>query len=259
MMERMKRLMFAYLLLGATLGFAGPVRAVDDLHAARALYGEGAFLEAAALAGRSDGAAAALLAARSFAAAALLSPDRKEKIRLARLAEPYAARALEAEPENYEAHMQYALAIGLPGRYGSALRAYRKRLAPRSRRHLEAALALAPDRPEPRAALGEWHMEVARRGGGMVYGGRRAVGERLFEEALALAPDNPAIAYRYALALAATKDVSARARAVEVLTIAIVGAPEDAFASAQQEEAKRLSDALAAGPKAAAAFLAARL
>ena len=235
---------------GATgaAGAAGPERSVagDAYAAAMTYYNEGAYALAAEIAGADRSADALALASRAELAQAILAVAPRRAIKLARRAEGYAAAALAVDPEHVEANLQYAAAIGLRGKHVSRLAAHMKGLARKGRRHLERALDLAPGDPWALSLMGAWHMEVARRGGGRIYGASIEEGIAYYEAALAADPDNIVIAVNFADALAASGDPALRGRALDLARRAAAATPDDAFAAAMSDRAAALAAELAA-------------
>ncbi|AZU04798.1 hypothetical protein X907_2283 [Glycocaulis alkaliphilus] len=177
--------------------------AMADLPAAREAYAAGDFVRAETLASADPSAEAQALAAG--AALALLVADRAENRRNVadRLAR-HARAAIAADESLAEAHLRMAAAIGFEGRYTGTLRAFMRRLPQQGKTHIERAMALDGDDPWGPAMLGAWHFEVVRRGGGRALGARLEDGMEAYGQAIASAPDDPVIAYFFAVALLAS-------------------------------------------------------
>jgi hypothetical protein len=193
------RTLLSAALLAAALGSAS----AQPPPAALAHYTAGRFLDAANDAARRPQSADSLaFAARSLLAACVMGAA--DCPALLSRAEQLARTALRLAPRSVEARLQLAVVYGMRGRRASAGEAFARRYAPRGRRLIEQALAIAPDNAEARALLGVWHLEVLRRGGrlgAMVYGARVGAGVAAFDRALVLAPEDSMIKLHYAAAL----------------------------------------------------------
>jgi hypothetical protein len=214
-------------------------------------YAEGDFLAAASAAERGDRA----LAARALIAEAITAGGDVPAL-LVR-AERNARAGLAANPTDLEARLQLALAIGLQGRRAPIAEAMRKGYARESRALIDAALAQAPREAWGHALDGAWHLEIYRRGGAVgarMFGASVPEGVAALERARALAPDDAAIAYQYAVVLL---DLDARryqAKIAGLLAAAAACTAHDAFESAIRAKAEAVAATLAArGPVAARA------
>ncbi|MBB5517262.1 hypothetical protein [Amphiplicatus metriothermophilus] len=233
---------------------SGAVEAAPD-DEAYALYRAGAYEAAAKRAVAAGGTDNLVLAARALNAAGYFDEDRKGARRLAGRALDHAEAALEADPDNVEAHLQAGISLALRGANMAPVRAFFLGLPGRARRHIDRALALDPDNPWAWSTSAAWRLETARRGGGSVYGADPEEGFREFMKARALEPDNIAIAYECALRLLASGRPEWRPAALEALAAAMEGRPQTAFDAGVQARARLLSEAVAVGPDAEAAFL----
>ncbi|MEM9726709.1 MAG: hypothetical protein AAF909_14790 [Pseudomonadota bacterium] len=212
-----------------------------SLEAAEATYALGEFARATAMGAALESADGFALAARSTLARAMLLGDDAPVKKIAKQAERFAEAALKLDPDHLEANLQLAVALGVRGAQMSALSAHLKGLAGRGRSHIEHALALAPDDPWAMSLMGGWHLEVVRRGGGRIYGASVEEGVRWYERALAAAPDNTVMAYRYAVALMALEPPVDTALVQGALELAMRAPPADALARALQADARRLA------------------
>lgn len=217
---------------------------------ARHAYAAGNFMAAAALA---EGGADGSLAARALLAEAVTSETGAIDPLIAR-AETNARAAL-ARTDSVDARLQLALALGLKARRAPLGEALRQGYAREGRALIDAALARAPSNAWAHALRGAWHLEIVRRGGragAALYGARIETGVASFERARALAPDDAAIAYQYAVALLERDDSADRASVAALLDAAGQCAARDAFETAITREARRVGTVLAAeGPAAA--------
>ena len=181
--------------------------AMADLPGAREAYAAGDFARAETLASQDPSAEAQAFAAG--AALAILMADRAGNRRdvSARLSS-HARAAISADESLAEAHLRMAAAIGFEGRYTGTLRAFMRRLPQQGKSHIERAAALDPADPWGDALMGAWHFEVVRRGGGRALGASLADGMAAYQAAIERAPDDPVIAYFFAVALLASGEAS---------------------------------------------------
>ena len=236
--------MRAALVCLALLAFsAAPARARDSAELA---YAQGAFLEAADIAEATGGGDALALAARAALAEAITGHGGDIDALVAR-AEADARRALAAAPGSIDARMNLALALGLKGRRASIGEAMRGGYAREGRILLTQAVARAPDEAWAHALLGAWHLEVVRRGGAIgaaYYGANTGAGIAGFERARALAPDDAAIAYQYAVALLELEPERYSGKAAALLVNAGGCATGDAFEARVKAQAARVAAVL---------------
>ena len=189
--------------LVVTLALSGAARA--DMPSAQAAFDVGAYSDAARAgeaAGGGDGLAlaASALVAQSLLAGSLASPEALDR------ALSDGERALALAPRSVDARLSIAVALGMKGRRASLAEAWARGYAQRGRRLIEEALAIDPGNARARALLGGWHFEVLRRAGsagGLLLGAHYDRGRAAFDAARSAAPDDPAIAFHYALALLA--------------------------------------------------------
>ncbi|MCC5982176.1 MAG: hypothetical protein JJU26_10710 [Oceanicaulis sp.] len=187
------------------LATAAPARA--DLPGAREAYAAGEFERAETLASIDPSAEAQAFAAG--AALALLMADRAENRRaVAGRLSAHARAALAADDSLAEAHLRLAAGIGFEGRYTGTFRAFMRRLPQQGKTHIERAMALDGADPWGPAMLGAWHFEVVRRGGGRALGASLENGMEAYGQAIANAPDDPVIAYFFAVALLASGEAA---------------------------------------------------
>lgn len=223
-----------------------------------AKYVAGDYAAAVANAAAVGGAENLALAARALNAAAYIGDDRKESRQLANRALGYAEEAIRLEPDSLEAHLEAAIGLSLRAANMAPTRALILNLPGRSRRHMDTALALDPRSFWALSTSAAWRLEVARRGGGAVFGADPDLGYEEFMKARELAPANVVVAYECALRLIASKRAEWRPPALEALDAALAGVPESAFEQKMQERAQGLAAAIKAGPNAEAAYVSAQ-
>jgi hypothetical protein len=198
---------------------------------AREAYDGGAFMEAAAIAEADGGADDLALAARALLAEAVTG-DPVDLDGLLMRAEANARRALSRDAANTEARLQLAVAIGMKGRRATIAEAMQKKYANEGRALVRAAMRDAPHEAWAHALHGGWNIEVVRRGGpvGAAYfGASVAAGRAAFDHARNLAPDDPLIAYQYAVALLELDASRYSDDAIALLEAARVCRASDAF------------------------------
>jgi hypothetical protein len=236
------------MLLGAVCAsFARRAVAAED---PLTLYRSGDYGRAAETATVKGGADNLVIASRAYLAQVVIDPHRADADQLVARALSAAERALAGAPDSVEARLQLAAAIGVKGRRSTLSAALRGGYAPRSKRLIEEALARAPNEPWGRALLGGWHLEVLRRGGrigALALGARLNEGVAAFERARALAPDDPAIATHYALALLSLNAERFGSRIRTLLDAAGDCVARDAFEAHLIREARRLDALLREG------------
>lgn len=223
-------------------------------NAALRLYVAGQYAAAADIAQQESHSSESLaFAARAALAACVVGGDGEVMLQRA---ERNARAALALNPDSVDARLQLAVVYGMRGRRASLAEAFARNYAPRGRRLIDEALALAPASAEAEAVLGAWHLEIIRRSGrvgAITYGARVGEGIAAFERARTLAPDNAAIALQYALALAEL-DAAQHSERIGLLLNAIQElTPLDALEAYSQSVASRLATTMAdQGPRAVA-------
>lgn len=134
-----------------------------------------------------------------------------------------AERAFEIEPNNLNAHLQYAVSLGIRGRLISKFRAQMEGLPGRAEEHLLIGLELAPDHAWANAFYAAWHIEVTRGGGATLaktmYGATLDKGIGIYDRALTLQPLSAVLPYEYAQVLLATDYYRFREKAAGLLAL----------------------------------------
>lgn len=132
-----------------------------------------------------------------------------------------AEAAFEMDPDNIDAHLQYATSLGIRGRLISKFRAKLERLPERAEEHLAIARKLQPDHAWANAFYAAWHLEVTRNGGATLakamYGATREQGIEIYDRALTLQPMSPVLPYEYAQFLLAADYFTYKDKAAELL------------------------------------------
>ena len=208
------------LTLVAALALPGPIGA-QSIGAARTAYAGGQFVEAAELAEAIETSEGYALAARALTIHSHYIAKEDEKEALFERAMQLAQRAIDSDPTNPEAHLQFAYAMGRHAQSIGSVKAAGKGYAKKSRKTLEQALRLDPDMAHAHLALAAWHVEVVRAVGslmgGMVYGARKKEGLAHYERALEIAPEEKVVLVEYALGLLLLDDDEYREQAQDLL------------------------------------------
>ena len=238
---------FSLMAAGAAMADAAP--------GAYAAYAAGDYEAAVDLAKRAGTAEDYALAARAMNAVAYFDDGRKSARRTAGDAFDIAEQAIRLDPRLPEAHLQAAIGLGLKGARLSPMRALLSGLAGKARDEIDAALALDPENPWALSTSAAWRIEVARRGGGALYGADAREGYEEFRKARALAPDNLTIAYECALRLIADGREEWRADGLASLDVALAATPATKFEKDLQALARDFKAAIAAGEKSESAFI----
>ncbi|MEX0644665.1 MAG: hypothetical protein WD076_05100 [Parvularculaceae bacterium] len=241
----------------ALIVMAAPARA-DGLNidsGAYAKYVDGDYDAAVAAASSIGGAGNFALAARALNAAAYFEDKRKQSRLLANRALDFAEESIRMKPDFLEAHLEAAIGLSLRGANMAPARALILNLPARARRHMDVALALDSASFWALSTSAAWRLEVARRGGGAVFGADPVQGYEEFMKAREIAPGNVVVAYECALRLIASKRAEWRAVALQSLDAALAGVPESAFETRLQGHAREFAAAIKAGPDAEAKFI----
>ena len=226
------------------------------------IYNDGQFVAAADKAVQTLDSSALAFAARAYLADVMSADLGTADISVVKKAQSAAERALLLDSSNVEARVQLAMSLGFVAMSMGNLEAHFKGVGKDVRRHLEAALTVAPEDPWAMSILGGWHMEVNRKAGGfqarLLYDANRDTGLALLEQALALDPDSIPIRQQFAALLIATKKQKHQERAKEVLSGTLELTPANAFEAAMYARCQDLWDALQSGDRKQAAKTAIR-
>lgn len=213
-----------------------------------ALYDEGNFLAAAALAEKKIDAPSLAMAARALTASVLTRQQAPESYRKrVERAITAAERAIRANPRQIEAHLQLAAALGLKARLVGPLAGARQGLATRARDAAAEAVRLDPSLPWGYAFLGIWNVEVVNAGGPIgarLLGANLKEGLRQMEAALQRNPPDPVVGHQIALALAGLDAKRHRALIQRALAASLSVPADDFFERAIRRRAEDLSAVL---------------
>jgi len=173
----------------------------ETIDFARTLLGSGQYAEAMAAGQNLKTSEGYALAAEALSAQLILG--RFEDLnKYAHDALLLAEKAVELDPNNENAHVQYALAYGVMTRTTSVFTAWRKKYPTKSFEIVQALRERYPDNPKADALLGAWHLGVVRKAGEKNgqkwYGASVADGMAAFNSALKGAPQDILIASTFA-------------------------------------------------------------
>jgi len=239
-------------LLGAILLavlFGGSAQAADD---ARALYRQGQYEQAIAMASAENSAGGFALAARAALAEAMV---RSPCLDCLKRSETLARKSIFMDGGLADGHVFLATALGYQARVVGMVRARLAGYAEEAKTQLDEALRHDPQNPWALAALGGWHVEIVRGGGATLarwlYGANVPAGLSCFEKAFKAAPDNIVLRYQYALSLGGLDPVLYRTAIGDALMRADNGAPVSAYDRFAQKRAHELLMVLKSGDQAA--------
>ncbi len=166
-------------------------------------------------------------------------------------AEELSRRVIAADPKLPEGHVYLAAAMGYEARIIGDPAARSKGYAQKIKHELDEALAADPNDPWTLAALGSWHIEIARSAGSVLarwlFGARFSTGRAYYAKAIAIAPDNLTLHYQYALALAAYDLAAYRGDIEDELARATAASSVSAYEIFARARARELLDTLKRG------------
>jgi hypothetical protein len=238
------------IVLGLVNEASSPVAAAG-LGEAEARYERGDMVGAASLARSVASAEGFALAAKATLVQATYLSPMAEKQALLELATTDAKEALALDPDQVDAHLQLAIALGQLAELGGPISAHVNGYAKEGKALLDRALALDPDSAWARALLGIWHLRIVQRAGDALaeglYGASRAAGVELCSTTLA--GIHAALALRYGCALNLVELDPDEFEDTAEVTLAKVkdSAPRDAAERLAQAAATRLLDELKSG------------
>ncbi len=165
-------------------------------------------------------------------------PDRLLQAAIAR-----GEAAVQALPDDANAHYMLALVLGRYSQRISILKALANGMATRVHSHLETALKLEPKHADAHIALGLYHAEIVAKMGSLLAGVTyQASGDAAlehFRRALKLAPASPIAKIEYANGLLLLDARRHREQADELYTAAAACDPADAMEQLDVERARR--------------------
>jgi tetratricopeptide (TPR) repeat protein len=216
-----------------------------------ALYAKGDYAQAEQVGAAAHTAQGYSIAARAVLADAVLRD--KPCMECLQRAEGLARQAVAADPKYAYGQVWLAVALGYQSRIIGIVKARLKNTPAQSEAALDAAIADDPKNAYAVSALGGWHIEVVRGGGGFlartIYGATEAEALSLFDRAARLAPGNVAVRYQIAVALAGFDADKYHARIAAELRAALAGEAVTAYEKKIQERANDLLGLLNRGPQ----------
>ena len=225
-MTRPAVVVVALLALVSELAVPASAQTID---AARSLFAEGRFLEAARNAQLLKTSEGNALAARALTVYGFFNAEDGRQQALFKEAITLAEEAVRLGPGNPQAHIELAHAKGRYAETIGTLEAIEEGLAEQVRNAAERALALKPDLAAAHLALGTWHARVIDEGGfmaRMLYGASEEDALAHYEKALELAPGkkHPLVQYALGLLLLDDDDHHRTARGLFARAIALPSA-----------------------------------
>jgi hypothetical protein len=200
----------AALIIAAPLSPLSPWAMADS---ARGLFENGDYAGAISQASGEQTAAGYALAAEAQSTQIMLNLT-PNAVRGARRAKALALKALAIEPQNPEALIQYAVALGLEARALSPMKVVMSGVAKKSKMANELAYAAAPQDARIMALQGAWHLGAVQKGGAKramkMLGANMEEGLAWYEAAIIRAPDDVLVTSNYALSLLAVDPVKYR-------------------------------------------------
>ncbi len=219
--------------MGALLSFA-PVTLADS---ARDLFESGDYAAAITQARRQHTAAGYALAAEAASVQIMLTVT-SNPVKAARRAKASAQKALALEPQNPEALIQYAVALGLETRALSPMKAVMGSMAQKSKTANEIAYAAAPDDARIMALQGAWHLGAVQKAGEKramkMFGANMEEGLAWYEAAIVRASDDVLVTSNYALSLLAIDPAQYRSECEALLKRLASLTPKTAAGAAMQ-------------------------
>lgn len=177
----------------------------DDI---RALIAAGDYDQARILGSNMHTAEGYVLAAESLSTQIMLGEVPKLNQR-SKDARELAKMALALDPASYEAKLQYVLTDGFVTRSTGNLTAWRKKLPMKTQSAIKALRADYPDDARAMALDAAWHLGIIRKTGNQAgqrwFGASAEEGRQLYEQAIAIAPDDMIIRINYVAGVMALK------------------------------------------------------
>ena len=234
------------LLLSLFCGLVGPAALCMAPEAENA-FAEGRYAAAIELSRSTDSADDAAFCARVLLTQAITdpagpSPQRvQEGLDMANL-------ALAAQPDHIEGRLQKAIALSLLTRPMSLGEARRSGYGDQARELAEGVLRDDPENVYAHGFLAVWNLEVLRRGGrigALVMGADVKSAEQHYASAIAAAPDDAAVRWQFARALAALNPRKYNDEIAKALSAAMAAHVDSQLEAEMQARAITLSNKLA--------------
>ncbi len=253
MVKRKPNRLAATLALGLVIWLVPFARADDIMVEAVALYRQGAFREAADMTWRIDDAQGLAFAARTTLAYAAYGAPPDQDIAALERGEQLARAALARDPDNIEALLHLAIALGYQSRVKGYIKSHFAGRAREAGQVIDRALDIDPKNAWSHAAKGAWHAELVAVGGALVVralyraSAKKAISR--YQRAVELVPDNPTIRIEFAKALLRMNKRKYLASAHDQLAVAMTLEAGDAFEEIIWRQGRRLLDAVKQGDR----------
>ena len=249
-----KQLVSLVLALCLTLGctaLIARVAAAQSFENAQVAYAEGRFLDAAQMGENLETSEGFALAAQSLTIYAhYIAEENKQKTYLEQAVE-LAHKAVRADANNANAHLQLARAIGRHSQSMGKIEAARSGVAKKVREAAENALELNPQMALAHLSLGRLRAELIDALGPllarMLYKAKKKDALASLEQALKLAPHSKEVLHGYALGILALDDDKYRDKALDHINRAIEIPATDAYEQLLHTRAVELLADLEAG------------
>lgn len=227
------RLCLIVFLLSAILLLFGRGASANTIEQATNAYVDGQFMSAAQIAESIGSSPGYALAAKSLTIHARYFADESEKKIMLERAIELAHLAIESNPNNAEAYLQLARAMGRHARQISKLQKTKEKYAARTRKAIENALQINPDLAAAHVSMGRWHVGIVARAGALlartVFGARKKDAIFHFEQAINLSQQSKRNNLEIAIGYLILDDKKYKAEAYSLLKEAIELPTNDAY------------------------------
>lgn len=227
------------------------IASAQSIEAARTALDEGRFIEAAELAESLKTSEGYALAAESLAIHGYHFAKDDEQQALFKRATKLGEEAVRLGPNNPDARLQLAHALGRYTQNIDISEVFYKGYPEKVREELEEAIRIKPDMAAAHFSLGAWHAQARHSGGimaGILYGASAEDALTHFERAFELAPGDKPTLYRYAHGILLLDRNSNYEQARDLLTQAVEVPSKDAYDRIIHELAVELLENLEAPP-----------
>ncbi len=214
---------------------------VETIGDARAAYIEGQITEAAQMAKAVGTSERYALAAKSLTIYGRYIAGANEKRLLFEQAMELANKAIQANPNNSEAYLELARAMGRHSHQICKLKAATENYAKKTRQAIENAIRINPESASAYVSLGRWHVGIIARVGSIVarvtFGAKKKEVVASFERAIELNPETKADYLKIAIGYEALDYKKYQDKVHDILKQAIELPATDAYDRIMHEEA----------------------
>lgn len=218
-----------------------------DPAALEAVFASGDYRSAAVQAEAQADADGLAFAARSLLAEAMSAPDYIPPQDVVEKAEAVARRAIQLDAGHVEGRLQLAIALSLRAHPLTTRQAMRAGYGDEAKALAVEVLKDDPRNPYANGFMAVWHIEVVRRGGSVgsaIMGASVNRGRKLYAIASEEHPDDAALHWSYARALAALNAKKYRSEIDTAIARALNATPQTELERIMQARAKILKTAL---------------